>query len=223
DVKASLKKFGREALIWRQLSHPNLLPFFGLYVLDNRLCLISPWMDNGDLKDFLSKSSGTNMDRISLIVDVAMGLEYLHKERVVHGDLKAANILVSPSSRACITDFGLSSIVDELSLKMTFSSHSGRAGTLRYQAPELLSNVSSNHFGSDVYAFACVCYEILTGKAPFFEVSNEAAIIYKVTVEGARPSRLAVISSGDLWLLLEECWHKTSDSRPSMTRIIQQL
>ncbi|KAJ7852007.1 kinase-like domain-containing protein [Mycena leptocephala] len=140
DVKASLKKFGREALIWRQLSHPNLLPFFGLYVLDNRLCLISPWMDNGDLKDFLSKSSSTNMDRISLIVDVAMGLEYLHKERVVHGDLKAANILVSPSGRACITDFGLSSIVDELSLKMMFSSHSGRAGTLRYQAPELLSN-----------------------------------------------------------------------------------
>jgi serine/threonine protein kinase len=43
---------------------------------------------------------------------------------------------------------------------MTFSSHSGRAGTLRYQAPELLSNKSSNHFGSDVYAFACVCYEV---------------------------------------------------------------
>ncbi|KAJ6585269.1 kinase-like domain-containing protein [Mycena capillaripes] len=222
DVKVSLKKVGREALIWRQLSHPNLLPFLGLYMLDSRLCLISPWMDNGDLKEFL-RNSATDIDRVSLIVDVAMGLEYLHKERVVHGDLKAANILVSPSGRACITDFGLSSVVDELSLNLTFSSHIGQAGTLRYQAPELLSNECSNHFGSDVYAFACVCYEILTGKVPFFEVLNEAAIVFKVTVEGARPSRLEVISSVDIWQLLEDCWHRKADRRPVMTAIIQRL
>ncbi|KAJ7861778.1 kinase-like domain-containing protein [Mycena leptocephala] len=223
DVKASLKKFGREALIWRQLSHPNLLPFFGMYVLDDRLCLISPWMDNGDLKHFLINSSSTSRDRLSLIVDVAMGLEYLHKESVVHGDLKAANILVAPSGRACIADFGLSSIVDELSMNLTVSTSRGQAGTLPYLAPELLlSNECSNHFGSDVYAFACVCYEILTGKMPFFEVSNLAAIIRKVTVEGARPSRLEAISS-DLWCLLEDCWHPEADMRPKMPAIIQRL
>ncbi|KAF7328118.1 Protein kinase domain-containing protein [Mycena venus] len=200
DVKVSLKKVGREALIWRQLSHPNLLPFLGLY---------------------------TPFDLMQQIVDVAMGLEYLHKECVVHGDLKAvcgfANILVSPSGRACITDFGLSSIVDELSLNLTFSSYIGQAGTLRYQAPELLSNECSNHFGSDVYAFACVCYEILTGKVPFFEVPNEAAVVFKVTVEGARPSRLEAIASADLWQLLEDCWHRNADRRPVMTAIIQRL
>ncbi|KAF7366200.1 hypothetical protein MVEN_00497100 [Mycena venus] len=158
DVEASLKMFGREALIWRQLSHQNLLPFFGLYKLDNRLCLVSPWMNNGDLKQFLSNAQSL-IDRVSLIADVAMGLEYLHSKHVVHGDLKTANVLVTPSGRACITDFGLSTIVDELSRKFALSSHSARAGTVRYQAPELLSNKCSNHFGSDVYAFACLCYE----------------------------------------------------------------
>ncbi|KAJ7919572.1 kinase-like domain-containing protein [Mycena leptocephala] len=221
DVKASIKKFGREALIWRQLSHPNLFPFFGLYVLDNRLCLISPWMDNGDLKRFLGNAP-SGIDRVSLIADIATGLEYLHSKHVVHGDLKAANILVTPSGRACITDFGLSSIVDELSLKMTCSSHSGRAGTVRYQAPELLSNDSSNHFGSDVYAFACVCYEILTGKVPFFEVSNEAAVIFKV-MEGGRPSRLETISPEELWVLLDNCWQRKADKRPTMTTILRRL
>ncbi|KAF7350032.1 Protein kinase domain-containing protein [Mycena venus] len=221
DVRASLKKLGREALIWRQLSHPNLLPFFGLYMLDNRLCLISPWMDNGDLKHFLHNAP-FDIDRVSLIADVCMGLEYLHSKHVVHGDLKAANILVTPSGRACITDFGLSTIVDELSLQLTFSSQSNRAGTVRYQAPELLSNERSNHFGSDVYAFACVCYEILTGKVPFFEVSNDAAIIFKV-IEGTRPSRLDAISPEDLWLLLEACWHQQTDRRPSPTQILRRL
>ncbi|KAF8170301.1 kinase-like domain-containing protein, partial [Mycena galopus ATCC 62051] len=149
----------REALIWRQLSHPNLLPFFGLYMLDNRLSLVSPWMDNGDLKHFLNNGL-SDVDRVSLITDVVMGLDYLHSKHVVHGDLKTPNILVTPSGRACIADFGLSTIVDELSLKMTFSTHSGRAGTVRYQAPELLMNERPIHFGSDVYAFACVSYEV---------------------------------------------------------------
>ncbi|KAJ7447741.1 hypothetical protein B0H11DRAFT_1744755, partial [Mycena galericulata] len=50
--------FYHEALIWRQLSHPNLLPFFGLYHPEDtksRLCLISPWMDNGDITRYLKK------------------------------------------------------------------------------------------------------------------------------------------------------------------------
>ncbi|KAF8211584.1 kinase-like domain-containing protein, partial [Mycena galopus ATCC 62051] len=237
DVAVSLKKLGREALIWRQLSHPNLLPFFGLYMLDSRLCLVSPWMDNGDLKHFLSNAP-SGVDRVSLIVDLATGLDYLHSKHVVHGDLKTPNILVTPSRRACITDFGLSSIVDELSMKMSFSSRSGRPGTVRYQAPELLKNECPNHFGSDVYAFACVCYEvrqrtrrfvlltlplqILTGKLPFFEVVHEAGVIYKVTVEGALPSRVEAISP-DFWLLLNDSWHEKTDRRPAAAAILQRL
>ncbi|KAF7354921.1 Protein kinase domain-containing protein [Mycena sanguinolenta] len=220
DMKASLKKLGREALIWRQLSHPNLLPFFGLYKLEDRLCLISPWMENGDLRLFLS-TAPPDIDRVSLIADVAMGLEYLHSEHIVHGDLKTPNILVTPSGRACIADFGLSTIVDELSLKMTFSSRSGRAGTVRYQAPELLKNESSDHYGSDVYAFGCVSYEILTGKIPFFELANEVAIILKV-IEGIRPSRLEIIPS-ELWLLLDDCWHQETVERPIIAAISQRL
>ncbi|KAJ7892378.1 kinase-like domain-containing protein [Mycena leptocephala] len=211
--------FGREALIWRQLSHQNLLPFFGLYKLDNRLCLVSPWMKNGDLKQFLSNAQ-SHIDRVSLVY-VAMGLEYLHSKHVVHGDLKTANILVTPSGRACITDFGLSTIVDELSRKFALSSHSARAGTLRYQAPELLSNKCSNHFGSDVYAFACLCYEILTEKVPFFEIFHEAAIIYQV-IEGSRPSKQETIPQ-DLWLLVNDCWHQEPDKRPTITAALQRL
>ncbi|KAJ7021268.1 hypothetical protein C8F04DRAFT_922954, partial [Mycena alexandri] len=53
DIRVLLQEFSREALIWRQLSHPNLLPFFGLYYLDRRLCLISPWMQNGNILAYL--------------------------------------------------------------------------------------------------------------------------------------------------------------------------
>ncbi|KAJ7719093.1 kinase-like domain-containing protein [Mycena maculata] len=220
DVQATLKEFGREAVIWRQLCHPNLLPFFGLYYLDKRLCLVSPWMQNGNILEYLRKEpAGTN--RLSLILDVALGVEYLHRNRVVHGDLKAINILVTPSRRACIADFGLSSIADVITLRFTHSTAIVRGGTTRYQAPELLRGESHNHFGSDVYAFACVCYEILTGKAPFFEIFNDAAVMFKV-LGGSRPARPDGCFDG-LWDLLQDCWKENQAERPTSGQIVQRL
>ncbi|KAF7369146.1 Protein kinase domain-containing protein [Mycena venus] len=151
--------FGREALIWRQLCHPNILPFFGLYYFDNRLCLISPWMENGNVMEFLTQNPHGAV-RLSLILDVALGLQYLHQQNIVHGDLKAVNILVTPARRACIADFGLSSIVNAWTFRFTHSTPNVYGGTTRYQAPELFRGETKNHFGSDVYAFACVCYEV---------------------------------------------------------------
>ncbi|KAJ7687713.1 kinase-like domain-containing protein [Mycena rosella] len=221
DVKAALKGFGREAVIWRQLSHPNLLPFFGLYYLDTRLCLVSPWMEKGHLLDFF-KNAPSDINPVSLILDIAMGLGHLHSKNVVHGDLKATNILVTPSNRACIADFGLSSIVDVISLQFTHSTPRPQGGTARYQAPELLLGQSSIHFASDVYAFACVCYEILTARAPFFDLTNDAAVIMKV-VEGHRPSRPSTVLQDDLWRLIEDCWTPEPNQRPTMTEILQRL
>ncbi|KAJ6470620.1 kinase-like domain-containing protein [Mycena vitilis] len=221
EVKAAVQEFGREALIWRQLSHPNLLPFFGLYYLDARICLVSPWMSNGHVLQFL-ENAPPGTDRVSLMLDVAMGLRYLHGEHVVHGDLKGMNILVTPSHRACLADFGLSSIVDAMTLRFTHSS--GRArGTARYLAPELLMGEMQNHYGSDVYAFAIVCYEILTGKAPFHELAmNDMAVGLKV-IKGSRPSRPEAVPSNSLWKLLEDCWDQEPPRRPKLVEIIQRL
>ncbi|KAJ7126710.1 kinase-like domain-containing protein [Mycena epipterygia] len=221
DIKAVFKEFGREALIWRQLSHPNLLPFYGLYYVESRLCLVSPWMENGHILEFI-KNSPSDVNRLSLILDVALGLEYLHKERIVHGDLKGMNILVTPSGRACIADFGLSTITDVMTVRFTHSTANARGGTVRYQAPELLLAESLNHFGSDVYAFACVCYEILTAKAPFFELPNDMAVSLKVIV-GHRPSRPESIRVDGLWILLQDCWEQTSDKRPTIAQTVQRL
>ncbi|KAJ7489266.1 kinase-like domain-containing protein [Mycena latifolia] len=225
DVKAVLKKFAREALIWRQLCHPNLLPFSGLYYLENRLCLVSPWMENGNILDFFRKDPH-GVDRLSVILDVALGLKYLHENHVIHGDLKAINILVTPSYKACLADFGLSSIADATNSRFPHSTASVRGGTARYQAPELILTGCVNHFGSDVYAFACVCYEILTGKVPFHEIWNDAVVMLKV-VAGQRPSR-PISCSGttqldSLWELVVACWKEESNTRPSIAQIVERL
>lgn len=71
---SAFKAFGREALIWRQLSHPNLLPFLGLYYVENRLCLVSPWMSNGHVLQFL-ENAPPDTDRLSLVSTLSSFLE----------------------------------------------------------------------------------------------------------------------------------------------------
>ncbi|KAJ7847197.1 kinase-like domain-containing protein, partial [Mycena leptocephala] len=127
NVDTVLKDFGQEAIIWRQLSHPSLLPFIGLYYFDEGLCLVSPWMENGDIGTFLTRKECDTKHRLSLvsgstlkpdytpihvpqILDVALGLRHLHKKQVVHGDLKpvcrrilASKIFTSSRSRRPIS------------------------------------------------------------------------------------------------------------------------
>ncbi|KAJ7020294.1 kinase-like domain-containing protein [Mycena alexandri] len=224
DIEVLLQEFGREALLWRQLNHPNVLPFFGLYYLEKRLCLISPWMANGNIFEYLRKRR-LSVNRLSFVLDVALGVEYLHNNHVVHGDLKSANILVSPSGRACIADFGLSYITNPMTFRFThLTVERGRGGTLRYQAPELFKD-EMNHSGSDIYAFACVCYEIMTGKVPFYEIAKDPAVMAKV-LAGTKPSKPSSWSTPlfeQFWQFLQDCWNTVPELRPTATQIVKRL
>ncbi|KAJ7828506.1 kinase-like domain-containing protein, partial [Mycena leptocephala] len=226
DVQTVLKEFGREALIWRQLCHPNVLPFFGLYYLGTRLCLVSPWMENGHIMKFITNKNPASTERLSLILDIALALQYLHAKDVVHGDLKGLNILVTPSGRACIADFGVSSIVNAMTMQFTHSTANSRAGTARYQAPELFRGERRNHFGSDVYAFACVCYEIMAEKVPFYDLPNDMTVMFKV-LEGKRPLRpmswSGTTALDNVWGLIESCWEGKHEMRPTAAQIVERL
>ncbi|KAJ7898110.1 kinase-like domain-containing protein [Mycena leptocephala] len=154
-------------------------------------------MQNGNIIEFIRREPA-NTDRLSLILDVARGLEYLHEQQVVHGDLKAINILVTPSGRACIPDFGLSSVENVMTLQFPHSTASTRrGGTTRYQAPELFEG-KKHHYGSDVYAFAYI-----DGTA-------------------SHPPR-PMLCSDSLWELLQNCWVGNAEMRPTAPQIVERL
>ncbi|KAF9256018.1 kinase-like protein [Marasmius fiardii PR-910] len=224
DIEQLFQGYLREAIVWRQLKHPNLLPFLGMYYLEDetQFCLVSPWMDKGNLVQFLRATQREHVNHHELVYDVASGLAYLHSEKVVHGDLKGVNILITPDGRACIGDFGLSRVADTHGLNFT-SSHSRPAGTARWLAPELLRGGHPSK-QSDIYAFGCVCYEIFTGLHPFPDVRNEMTVLLQV-VSGERPSRPLEITelSDAMWTLIGSCWDADSSSRPTATILVEQV
>ncbi|KIK01522.1 hypothetical protein K443DRAFT_98448 [Laccaria amethystina LaAM-08-1] len=229
-VNHLLKVFAKEAILWSQLSHPNLLPFYGIYYLEDghgRVCLVSPWMNNGHIRDYLLENP--RVDCTLLVSDVAAGVTYLHQKAIIHGDLKGVNILVTESGKACLADFGLSNHVDAEMLTWTSESSANTGGTVRWQAPEFFDPENENSKSTketDVYAFSCVCYEIFTCQVPFHEISREPTVIAKV-MGGKRPSCPAKNSvpfiewglTDAMWRLMQQCWDRDPENRPTMSSI----
>ncbi|KAJ7148694.1 kinase-like domain-containing protein, partial [Mycena crocata] len=211
-------KLCQEALLWKNLDHEFIMPFIGLYPNDIEsptISMVCPFMNNGTIVDYLKKLKAARVD--VFLLQIAQGLEYLHSQSVVHGDLRGTNILIDDAGNARLADFGLASYADA-----TLKS-SARAGSTRWMAPELLSP-EELHFpefrrtlSTDVYAFACVCYELYSGAHPFSEM-GEALVIISVIAE-KRPKRLASIPQ-QMWQVIQACWCQTPGERLTATTII---
>ncbi|KAF8959522.1 kinase-like domain-containing protein [Flammula alnicola] len=227
------KIFNFEAVLWRQFHHPNVLSFYGVHLWpqDPRpvICLISPWMSHGNILEYLKRNP--NADRLSLIFDIASGLQYLHEfdPPVVHGDMKGRNILITPSLRACVADFGLCTLKPDPVINFTPTSSNWKSGTFGYLAPEILMDpspdIKDEHKGrktlaSDVYAFGVVVYEIFTGRTRYhgFPVVNEIMATIQ-NVQTPKP----VLVDDQLWDLVEKCWEKDAKLRPSIGIIVKEL
>ncbi|KAG8903405.1 hypothetical protein FRB99_003335 [Tulasnella sp. 403] len=212
-----------QAALWQRLDHPNILPFIGLAEDDeSRLYLLSPWMENGSLCDYLRRN--VEADRPQLLLHTASALVYLHGEGIIHGDIKGSNILVSsdPEPRAMLCGFRLSRHVHNSTLPGLKG-----AGTVRWQAPELWDNKPKS-YQTDSYSFGMTIYEILSGKEPFHDCNNHAGLLARLRA-GTRPpkdpktSPYSGESWGYLWDVAERCWKANPRGRPDMETVCHWL
>ncbi|KAF5385606.1 hypothetical protein D9757_006780 [Collybiopsis confluens] len=250
DKEGLLKSLSKEVLIWRQLKHPNILPFLGVdkTLFPPSFSIVSPWMDNGDLISYFRKSSLHPSAKLDYIVQIAEGLVYLHELNppVVHGDLKGANILISDDQVCCLADFGLS-ILDTQSNNPTHTSTV--QGSLRWLAPEYINPSNKpTQMGltpRDIYAFGCTVFEVnfpltyviapsdgfpvdqlITEQPPFAHHNQDISVAIDV-LNGVRPVPPPDIQLsnqvlfGSMQTIFSPCWSEESKARPS-ARAFQQ-
>ncbi|KAG6907570.1 hypothetical protein DXG01_008407 [Tephrocybe rancida] len=231
-VQHMAKVYAREAILWGQLSHPNLLPFYGLHTFRSQIAFVAPWAEKGNLSHYLVQEPNAN--RVLLCADTVAGVEYLHANGVVHGDLKALNILVDGFGRACLSDFGLSGVADPEIIKWTTqSSAASKGGTSRWQAPELhdpdIDNIH-NSKESDVFAWASTSYEIFTGNPPFFEINSETRVTLMI-LRGDIPTRPSLDDepwtaqglTEKIWEVLKNCWRTQPSERPDISAVKSRI
>ncbi|KAK0464732.1 kinase-like domain-containing protein [Desarmillaria tabescens] len=184
-----LRDFCLEALVWRQLRHPNILPFLGVSkdLFAPSYCLISPWMVNGNIMFYLE--AHPDHDRLTSLIQVAEGMKYLHNHDppIVHADIRGANILVTDDRCCCLADFDLSLFVESQALD---NSSRISNGSIRWLAPEYMDSTlfdQSYLTARDIYAYGCTVIEIFTGKPPFSDIKNEAGVVHEVVTKRSHP------------------------------------
>ncbi|KAG8989969.1 hypothetical protein FRB90_001998, partial [Tulasnella sp. 427] len=216
DSLESVQKFEQEALVWRLLRHPHILEFIGIYKAEGHMYLVSPFMENGTLGQYIS--AHPNADRPRFLSETADALAYLHTMKIVHGDVKSSNILVSADLRALICDLGLAKWMPTIT-----ASQSKGAGTVRWQSPELWQDAAPRLLK---YLLAG-SMKVLSGTTPFPDISTDMAVVWAV-MQGVRPKQIPTHSStGEsyqrIWCIAANCWQREPHSRLTMTQVFELL
>ncbi|KAG9006799.1 hypothetical protein FRB94_000395 [Tulasnella sp. JGI-2019a] len=160
------------------------------------------------------------------IAGVASGLAYLHSHYVIHGDLKAANVVLDETLQPKICDFGLTKVI-HTEYACTSDALKG-VGSYKWMSPELFTNDenSSKTIESDVYAFGMTIAEIISAEVPFPHLRRSWSIM-RAVVEGVRPIPEPMSRAGqpfnDLWSLAASCWATNPSLRPSAGAIVAIL
>ncbi|CAE6479105.1 unnamed protein product [Rhizoctonia solani] len=222
------KRISREILGWNAVGHQNILPFYGLCWVDGRdelPAMVYPYCEAGTCSEFLVNNA--DADRMAIIRQVADGLNHLHSftPPIAHGDIKAANILMKQDGTPLIADFGLSRLVMEFSTGLTTSSS---RGSYRWMAPELFGGVDSYVLvlvtpASDVWAFGCLCLEILLGVLPWALYRSDAAIMLAVVKDRQPPPLPTHTGALPIGHIMRHCWVYEPSDRPNMLQLVDAL
>ncbi|CAE6425524.1 unnamed protein product [Rhizoctonia solani] len=225
NTKKELKRFAREIYHWSKLDHENVNKLMGVIMFQERLGVVSEWMEYGNLRQYLNRNPGAN--RLKLCIQIAKGVVYLHGVNMIHGDLKACNVLVSSAGILKITDFDYS-IFPECSLAFSATTRMG-GGTLRWMAPELVleEKPPQRNSKTDIYALGMTFLETITNAHPYTECRHDNQIYRKLARE-EHPQRSEVYFpdtnwDARMWALLLQCWDFDPASRPIPDDVLRSL
>ncbi|KAI8823695.1 kinase-like domain-containing protein [Fimicolochytrium jonesii] len=157
----------REIQIMSLSKHPHLLPVYGSFVHGSKLYIVTPFLSAGSCLDIMKTAFQDGMDETSIATILKQALEglvYLHKNGLIHRDVKAGNLLIHEDGLVQLADFGVSSSLmdtgERKGIRKTF------VGTPCWMAPEVMEQ-SGYDYKADIWSFGITALELATGHAPF--------------------------------------------------------
>ena len=200
-----IERFKREARTAASLSHPNIIPVFGVYHTEDLLYFVMKYVEGRPLDGIIRELGALPIPMVQAILgQVASAFGYAHRHGVIHRDIKPANILIDDEGWAVVTDFGIAKVSDSKGLTMTGLS----VGTPTYMSPEQVAGDGVTP-ASDQYALGVLAYEMLTGKPPF-QGANSMAMMYAHVhhppppLEAARPDCPAALRDAVMRMLAKD-------------------
>jgi serine/threonine protein kinase/Tol biopolymer transport system component len=220
-----LNRFEREAQVLASLNHPNIAQIYGLEKSGNVRCIVMELVEGETLGDRLKRGPLPLEEAIDMARQIAEALEVAHERQIVHRDLKPGNIKVAPDGKLKVLDFGLAKVSSQpgganaspasegFSNSPTLMSGSVGVilGTAPYMSPEQARGKSIDA-RTDIWAFGCVLYEMLTGRQTF---SGETTTDVLAKVLEGQPAwdALPADTPSSIRMLLQSCLSKNPKQR----------
>src|SRR5262245_57236984 len=172
-----LRRFRSEAHALAALNHPNIAAIYGLEEADGVTALVMELVDGSTLGDRILQGAIPVDEALPIATQIAEALEAAHERGIVHRDLKPANIKLRSDGTVKVLDFGLAKAVGPAASVPNLSQHVTNTappvtatgvivGTAAYMSPEQAAGKTVDH-RTDIWAFGCVLFEMLTGRAAF--------------------------------------------------------
>lgn len=218
----AFSRFRAESVVMMKLSHPNVLPTYGLEY-DARGIYFQKllFVQGCSLRECIGSEATIVLEpieRVRLLFDVARGLAYAHESGVVHRDVKPENVMLSDDGDVRVSDFGLSQLVRQES---RLTANSQLLGTPYYMSPEQVRGEAVDP-RSDIYSFGIMAYEVLVGSVPFeassfFELAEKHLHLAIPSLTTGVSDALAPLDS-----LIQYCCEKERSKRPeSMRKVVE--
>src|SRR5262245_52459496 len=220
-----LARFKREAHVLASLNHPHIAAIYGFEESDGIPALILELVDGPTLAERLADGRLPVDESLPIAKQIIDALEAAHDQGIVHRDLKPANIKLRPDGTVKILDFGLAKPIEPVSglsasvtLSPTITTPAMTQlgvilGTAAYMSPEQAKGRAADK-RSDIWAFGCVLYEMLTGTRAFD--GDDATEVLAAVIRGEPDwSALPADVPGHIRLLLRRCLEKDHAKRVS--------
>lgn len=187
----------REASRQQRLAHPNIATVYDFDRTGGIIFITMEYLDGVSLDHFIKHEvrprGGLPLDEaLPVIEGIGAALAHAHARNIVHADFKPGNCFITENKQVKVLDFGIARAMKDPARggdETLFDPRSIGALTPAYASPEMLENSADADPRDDIYALACVCYELLTGRHPFHRVPADQA-----KTEGLKPERIRHLS-----------------------------
>ncbi len=213
------KRLEGEARAAAGLSHPNICTIYEINEIDGQTFIAMQFVEGSTLRDRVLSGRIETADALRYLIQIADGLKQAHEKNIVHRDMKSSNIMITPSDRAVIMDFGLARPIGHGRSEDRFTSR----GTSAYMSPEQARGEPVDQ-RADIWSLGVILYEMLAGRLPF-RGDYEQAVLYSILNEPHQP--LSDFRSGvpsSVTKIVERCLAKSpADRYQSLDDLMEAL
>ncbi|MDT4894958.1 MAG: eukaryotic-like serine/threonine-protein kinase [Acidobacteriota bacterium] len=223
------RQFTKEAQAVAMLDHPNICTVYGFEETDGHSFIIMQYVEGERLDQVIQKKELEPSEMLFLAIQIASALSEAHAHGIIHRDIKPSNIMVTANRQLKVLDFGLAKLVKQPSWPSADEPSSNSLqlgfipGTISYMSPEQLRGQRLD-YGTDIFSFGVVFYEMISGKNPFAH-DNKAETISSILVSQPPPVRSSAPNiPREFERLLQKCLEKEASERyQSVNELLVEL